>query len=238
MSQTANPSATIHKVSGPSRYVIGTISRLVRLWQGTLHYDITQLRGKLSQEEGPGHLVLLWHNRLFPCIGALMQAGLKQRRLYGLVSASRDGAQMAHYLEGQGIYPIRGSSSRRGSVATRELLRILGDGHHVAISVDGPRGPCYHAQAGAALLAQKTHAPMFFAGAECESCWTLRSWDRFIVPRPFSRVRVPVLQYIHPSFQGGREERLFLQSLIQEKLDSLTLDLHRPAELRQRPVPC
>ena len=227
MSETANRGGNIHRVKGPARLFVGAMSRLTRCWQDTLQYENTGPISRLMYGDLPGHLVLLWHNRLFPCIGAMMNSGPFNRRLYALVSASRDGAALCHYLEAQGIQPIRGSSSRRGAVATRELLKILADGNHVAITVDGPRGPCYRAQAGAALMSQLTGAPLAFLGAECESPWELASWDRFLVPKPFSRVRIRMEEFHPPAAKGGREERLALQAFIQERMLAITSDSHR-----------
>lgn len=227
MSETANPATNIRTVKGADRFLFGALSRLVRVWQDTLQYEGTESIHRLMHGDLPGHLVLLWHNRLFPCIGALMNSGQTNRRLYGLVSASRDGAQLSHYLETQGILPVRGSSSRRGAVATRELLRILGAGHHVAITVDGPRGPCYEAQAGAALISQLTGAPLVFLGAECESTWELQSWDRFVLPKPFSRVRIAMRECDLPDLKGGREERHAIRDLIQHSMLQITHDSHR-----------
>jgi lysophospholipid acyltransferase (LPLAT)-like uncharacterized protein len=139
-----------------------------------------------------GRLLLLWHNRLFPVIGSLQHLQLKGRRIHALVSASHDGAMLSHFLNAQGIATVRGSSSRRGALAAKELIKILRSGEHVAITVDGPRGPCYHAQPGAAFLAALTKAPVVLLGAECERVQLLRSWDRFMVPWPFSRVRILV----------------------------------------------
>jgi lysophospholipid acyltransferase (LPLAT)-like uncharacterized protein len=227
MGETANQGGTIHRVNGPASLLVGSIGRFIRGWQDTLHYENTGPIHRLMHGDLPGHLVLLWHNRLFACIGAMMNSGPTSRRLYALVSASRDGAQLVHYLEAQGIHPVRGSSSRRGAVATREVLKILEDGHHVAITVDGPRGPCYRAQPGAALMTQLTGAPLAFLGAECESAWELGSWDRFIVPKPFSRVRVVMDLLESPEVKGGREGRLALQEMFQNRMLGITCDSHR-----------
>ena len=183
--------------------------------------------GGLFDERQPGSLIVLWHNRLFPGIGALFQGLMKDRRLYALVSARRDGGQFTHYLEAQGIIPIRGSSSRRGAVAARELLKVLQQGHHVAITVDGPRGPRYQAQPGVALLAQLTGAPIALVGIEAEACWELKSWDRFILPKPFSRVRLTVEHHMPIMDGGARERREATLRLIQRRLVSLNQDFHQ-----------
>lgn len=227
MSETANPSTRIHHVSGPKRLLIAGSSQLMRVWQDTLQYRFSGDFDHLAPQEPEGQLILLWHNRLFMGIGALRRTALAKRKLYALVSASRDGAKLSEFLKGLGIEPIRGSSSRRGAVATRELLKVLADGNNVAITVDGPRGPCYKAQPGAALLMQLTGAPAIFVGAESECCHTLRSWDRFIVPMPFSRVNILLHRHL-PETSRGKDQRAAMQSLVEEGLSKLTLDLHEP----------
>jgi len=226
MSETANPSGQIHTVSGIHRLALTVASKVVRRWQDTLQYRYEYdfpVEDDLTEK---GSILLLWHNRLFPGIGAVRQSFLADRPLHGLVSASRDGAQLTHFLEAQGIHPIRGSSSRRGAKAARELLKVLSAGGTVAVTVDGPRGPCYEAQPGASLLMQ-TGAPVYFVGIECESCRTLDSWDRFIIPAPFSRVNITLNRYVHPNLAGGKLARKAVQDLIQDKLRGLTHDIHR-----------
>jgi lysophospholipid acyltransferase (LPLAT)-like uncharacterized protein len=227
MSRAENPSSTVHRVEGIQRAGLHLLGRLVRAWQRSLEYTGLEAMNAVVNDSASGVLFLLWHNRLFPMIGAYREVARGGRDLYGLVSASRDGARLAQFLESQGIRTVRGSSSRRGAVATRELLSVLAAGNHVAITVDGPRGPCYRPQAGAALLLQLTGAPVCFLGAEVEACRELRSWDRFIVPQPFSRVKIKLDRRALGDLSAGRQQRQAIQAMIDERLSRLTGDLHR-----------
>ena len=216
----------IHEVTGPRKALLQMAGKTVRLWQRSLRYAY---RFNVDPEvigNDPGALILFWHNRLFVGLGAYRGSVLDGRPLHALVSASRDGAQVSLFLRELGITPIRGSSSRRGAVAAREIVRILRSGDNVGITVDGPRGPCYQAQAGAAMLVQATGAPLYFVGLECESCRTLNSWDRFIVPNPGSRVNVTLDRCALTATDGGKEERMAIQEFIQQKLTGLTRDIH------------
>jgi lysophospholipid acyltransferase (LPLAT)-like uncharacterized protein len=226
MSDSGMPSNEIFELSASTRIGIGAVGRVVRRWQAMLNYEDSRLIREVLDHDESGSLILFWHNRLFPIIGAYNHVRSKDTKLYGLVSPSRDGAQLSQFLETLGVHPIRGSSSRRGGMALRELLKILEDGHHVAITVDGPRGPCYQAQPGASLLVQMTGAPIHLLGAECEDAWTINSWDRFIVPKPFSRVKIKMDRYAPPSEKSGKEGRRAIQEFIQEKLSGLTGDTH------------
>jgi len=215
MTETATVPSKIHRVSGLSHALLMLLGRLVRAWQHSLRYEGLEHFRRLVGESPQGSLLLLWHNRLFPCVGGLMSAGMGSRRIHALVSASRDGAQLAHFLEAQGLSVVRGSSSRRGAVAAKQLLQLLAAGHHVAITVDGPRGPRYSPQPGAAQLAQN--------GRE------LRSWDQFLGPAPFSRVKIKAERHALPAGLHGREQRAAIQQLIGDRLTRLTRDSHRSA---------
>lgn len=226
MSETANPSNIVHEVSGLKSFALHLLGKLVHWWQGTLQYTMPDGAMRVFKSHPGGVLFLLWHNRLFPGIGALMKTDIKGHGLYALVSASRDGAQLSQFLDALEIKTIRGSSSRRGSTAARALLKVLHQGDAVAITVDGPRGPCYEAQQGAALLLQTTGVPALLINVECESCWALPSWDRFIIPLPYSRVKIKMDRIAPISPEGGKDERKAIQRVIQERLTSLTGDTH------------
>ena len=227
MSETANRSNKVHEVVGFKRLVLSLLARLMRWWLGTLQYDIPAHLSHIFQDHPDGFLILLWHNRLFPGVGALQNTDIEGHKLHALVSASRDGAQLSQFLRTLDIHPIRGSSSRRASTAARQLVNTLHCGNTVAITVDGPRGPRYEAQQGAALLMQTTGVPAYLIGVECEACWELPSWDRFILPLPFSRVKIKVDRFAPADPRGGKDGRKAIQRLIQERLSSLTDDSHQ-----------
>jgi lysophospholipid acyltransferase (LPLAT)-like uncharacterized protein len=81
-----------------------------------------------------------------------------------------------------------------GAAALLELSNVLNSGHDVLITPDGPRGPAYELGPGIIFLAQKTGAPIVPITMEYSSCWRVKSWDRFIIPRPFAKVRVIIGQ--------------------------------------------
>jgi len=111
------------------------------------------------------------------------------RQSYGLISASRDGDLIANWIERSGYGTIRGSSSRKGVIAMRQLLDTLAADGNVLFTPDGPRGPVYQVSQGVIFLAQKSGAPILPIHMEYSSCWRLKSWDRFVVPRPFATLR-------------------------------------------------
>lgn len=135
----------------------------------------------------------LWHNRLALSM-AIFRKYVKrcqpERRLAALVSASKDGALLARILENFGVQPVRGSSSRRGAQGLLELTTWAEQRYDLAITPDGPRGPCGIVQEGVVALAQLTGRPI--VPVICRTHWKiqLRSWDRFQLPLPFSRCEI------------------------------------------------
>jgi lysophospholipid acyltransferase (LPLAT)-like uncharacterized protein len=127
-------------------------------------------------------LFALWHGRMFLPIEAHRNEGIVT-----MASKSGDGHIITRWLENNGYLVTRGSTTRGGSEALRRMVRQVRGGHNVALTVDGPRGPARVVQAGVVRLAQMTKAwilPISFS-----SSWPLflTSWDRQLVPKPFSR---------------------------------------------------
>ena len=107
----------------------------------------------------------------------------------GLASLSRDGALAAAVLSHFGYGVMRGSTSRGGLDAFLTACALVRRGGRPALALDGPRGPAGVAQPGATAIARRTGAPLVLATVEAAG-WRLRSWDRFLIPYPFTRVRV------------------------------------------------
>jgi len=140
------------------------------------------------------------------------------RRGAALISASRDGELLADAIKRFSFDVVRGSSSRLGASAILQLTDVLASGRDVVITPDGPRGPAYELGPGIIFLAQKSRAPVVPVNMEYSSCWRLKSWDRFILPRPFSKVRVIIGQSHHVRSTSTPEEfeteRLRLQDVM------------------------
>lgn len=153
----------------------------------TLRYKVDGLK-KLS-ERYPGQPVILalWHNRIL-AMPYITPKLLKNREICVLTSASKDGAILETAVRLFGVTAVRGSSSRRGAAALVALRRKLRDGATVAITPDGPKGPRYKVQPGVVKLAQTSGAPIVVMSVNFSSCWRLKSWDSFCVPKPFSQV--------------------------------------------------
>lgn len=158
-------------------------------WARTLRYEIVDRSNLTSTPVTENYVGALWHNRLL-LISYVLKRFAPHRPGAGLISASRDGDLIAPLVERFGFQAVRGSSSRLGATGMLELVGILAAGRDVLLTPDGPRGPVYELGPGIILLAQKSGAPIQPINLEFSSCWRLNSWDRFILPRPFSKVRV------------------------------------------------
>lgn len=177
------------KLGAKQRLLIRIAVPVFRLWFATCririvgeHFHDAYIRGGAS---GVG---ATWHrNSIF-----LVWFFRKARPMI-LFSRSRDGELIASFAERLGVIPVRGSSSRGGKEAFREMLDYLAapGARKVATVLDGPRGPRYEAKKGMVLLAQKTGLPLMPIMMSAKPAITLKkTWDRTLIPLPFSRVVV------------------------------------------------
>jgi lysophospholipid acyltransferase (LPLAT)-like uncharacterized protein len=185
----ADPETVVYSISGWRRLLLWPLGLLLRAWGGTLRFEISGPDRTVFEKKDRPVAFVLWHNRLFltPEFYRRYRVG---RPIYGLVSASRDGAWLAAMFSTVGMRAVRGSSSRLGREAAGGLVEVLRAGHDVGITPDGPRGPCYTLKPGALVVARRTGTPILIIGAQFSAAWRLRSWDGFYVPRPFSTIRV------------------------------------------------
>jgi lysophospholipid acyltransferase (LPLAT)-like uncharacterized protein len=178
----------------------------LRLWRLTLRVEMRDAAG-VHDQSGPRPVVFaLWHNRLLfipDCFPAAVR-----RSTSALISASRDGGYATAIVGYFGLSVVRGSSSRGGRQAVRELLRELRRGQSVVLTVDGPRGPRYEVQHGVVQLARLAGVPVVPLALNARRRWELKSWDRTQLPCPFSRVVMCVGEGVDVSKAAGlsREE--------------------------------
>jgi lysophospholipid acyltransferase (LPLAT)-like uncharacterized protein len=172
-----------------ARWLVAFGFRLLQLLGSTLRYEIDDRAGVVGRPVTKNYIGALWHNRLliFPLV---LRRFFPERHGAALISASRDGDLLADAVQRFGYNVVRGSSSRLGASAIFQLGEVLASHGDVVITPDGPLGPAYELGPGIIFLAQKTGAPVLPLNMEYSSCWRIKSWDRFIIPRPFTKVRV------------------------------------------------
>lgn len=198
------------------------ISLLIRLWRASVRLEV---RNRKWQK--PPFVLAVWHGRIF---GVLMdQIG---SRCVTMASQSEDGALAAGIVEGLGLRAARGSSSRGGREALRDMREmVLAGAPYAALTVDGPRGPWRQVKGGILVLARRLEIPILPATFSCSRPKLLRSWDRGVLPRPFSRV---VVTYGEP-WPADRlnEDGSGCASALGVALDELTMALDREVAGRE-----
>lgn len=164
-----------------------------------------------------GFIFSFWHRCVLPATYLF-----RHRRLAVMTSQSNDGEYIARVIEHFGYIAVRGSSSRGGMRALGELRKILENGGAAVFTIDGPRGPRYVAKRGPVLLGTATGAPIVPFYVAVQRAWILNSWDRFMIPKPFSRVHVALGSMIR--VPAGLDENGIehYRSLMQAALERVT----------------
>ncbi len=163
---------------------------LLRLIGATLRYRVEGWEnfGQFKESKKPV-IYSFWHNQIF-CATHFWRT----RNIVVMTSRHFDGEVIAKMIEKLGYVPARGSSSKGGVKALLELKRKVQKGLDVAFTADGPRGPVYRVKPGPVWLSRKTGAPILPFHIQPRWFWSLQSWDRFRIPKPFSPVLVKIGQ--------------------------------------------
>jgi lysophospholipid acyltransferase (LPLAT)-like uncharacterized protein len=196
--QTSTSSATVERVEGftlRQRLALALVTvagwLVVRLIGPTLRYTVSIEEG--GPPEGavcPG-IYVFWHRCIVPATH-----WFRHKNIAVMTSASFDGEYIARIIEKFGYRAVRGSSSRGGVRALLGMHTEIDQGRTVAFTIDGPRGPRYVAKPGPVLLARNVKAPIMAFHCAVERAWVLNSWDRFMIPKPFSRVVLRISRLI------------------------------------------
>jgi lysophospholipid acyltransferase (LPLAT)-like uncharacterized protein len=173
-------------------------------------------RVRMLRENGSAFIFAIWHGHLLP--------GLWHHRREGvtvLISEHRDGEIVARAAESLGYGLIRGSTTRGGGRALISLVRELRAGHEIAITPDGPRGPARKFAPGALVAAQRSGAFILPVAVSASRSWRLRSWDRFMIPKPFARVTIaygPPTKVEATDTRGAADEAQRFETLMSDTI--------------------
>jgi lysophospholipid acyltransferase (LPLAT)-like uncharacterized protein len=169
--------AEIAAISGLGYPLINALGHTLR-WrvEGLHHYDAIVASGRQP-------VMAFWHGRILPATFYF-----RRRGIVVITSENFDGEWIARIIERFGYGTARGSTTRGGSGALKQLVRDMRGGKPVGFTVDGPRGPARVAQPGAVWLARATGNPVLPFHLEASNHWSVRSWDRTQIPKPFSTV--------------------------------------------------
>lgn len=163
------------------------------------------------------NIYAFWHGRMLML--PRWYRTREKRPLYMLISQHGDGRLIAFAIKLLGIQSVAGSSSRRGVAATLELMRRLEEGASIGITPDGPKGPRHVCKKGVVTLAQQAGITVQPVSYSVEDRWIIPSWDKMIVPRPFSR---GVVVFGEPLHISPDEDRNDARVRIQESLIRIT----------------
>lgn len=188
--------------------MLGTLAGwLMALLYRTLRVEVHDECALGDEAELPPLIFIMWHNRILMVPPVWRSQTRGRRRCAVLTSASHDGDMVANAMAVFGLSAVRGSSSRRAVAALVGLKRALREGMDICLTPDGPRGPRYKVQPGALKLAESTGAPLVPIHVKAASVWRLRTWDRFVIPKPFSRVQVTFGKPLY--YQRGMDSECF-----------------------------
>jgi lysophospholipid acyltransferase (LPLAT)-like uncharacterized protein len=179
------------------RIMLATVPRIVwaLLWVVglTWRFEVIAEDGVrpvvFGQKAGP-EIYCFWHQCVLPCTMYFRRSGAVI-----LISRSFDGELITRVLRLFGFDAVRGSSSRGARKGLLGLRRVIDSGRTAIFTADGPRGPIYETKLGPIKLAQATGAPIGAFHLQPEHAWTLNSWDRFLIPRSFTRIVVSWAQW-------------------------------------------
>jgi lysophospholipid acyltransferase (LPLAT)-like uncharacterized protein len=216
-----------HKAGTQHRFLATLIYLSLRLLAATIRFRLDDRPQYFNGEPKEKILFAFWHNRL--ALSAILYHRFvlrfaPDRRLAGLVSASRDGGMLAEILGYFSIEPVRGSSSRRGPQALIEMTTWAERDLDLAITPDGPRGPRYQVQDGVISTAQLTGLPIVPLSYHLNWKIQLKSWDRFQVPLPFARCEITVGKIFRVPREATDAEREELRKQLEAELRAISRD--------------
>lgn len=166
---------------------------LLRLLASTWRIrEVNRARSQAIRDSGKPVILTLWHGEMLALLWNHREEGITV-----LISEHGDGEIIARVAHSLGLRTVRGSTSRGAARALLGTSRTVLGGGDVAFTPDGPRGPAQTFAPGALIVAQRTGAPIVAMRVFARRCWRLRSWDSFMIPKPFARV---VIAYGDPLY--------------------------------------
>jgi lysophospholipid acyltransferase (LPLAT)-like uncharacterized protein len=194
---------------------------IIKLFSFTYKVKIVDSKNERDLLENEKSLIYAgWHQWLFPGITFFA----KRKPIAIMISRSRDGEFISRIVRFFGWYPIGGSSSRGGGKAFRKMRELTQHRYKIAHIVDGPKGPPGVVKPGVVRIAHATGIPILPTSTSPQEKWVFNSWDRFMIPKPFSRVIIKFGNAIYVEPGQDKNELEKKRSLIQQKLEELNKD--------------
>ena len=183
---------------------------LIRTIGATIKFEI---KGWENFDEMKPQILCFWHNRI-----PIATYFWRHRKIIVMSSQSFDSEYIARFIQRFGYGTAKGSSTRGGKAALIQMIRAVRAGKSAAFTVDGPRGPLYEAKPGAVLLAAKSQAVILPFSISLDRYWSLPSWDKIQIPKPFSRAIVVIGEQLKVSDEAEEHEvkHVALQKALEE----------------------
>jgi lysophospholipid acyltransferase (LPLAT)-like uncharacterized protein len=210
------------------RIVWALLSIIGRTWRFEVIAEEGVTPVVFGQKAGP-EIYCFWHQCVLPCSMYFRKSGAVI-----LISRSFDGELITRILQMFGFDAVRGSSSRGAREGLLGLNDVIESGRTAIFTADGPRGPIYQTKMGPIKLAQTTGAPIGAFHLQPESAWVMNSWDRFLIPKPFTRIVVSWAQWTRvpsdtPADQFETQRQLLNDAIERARLRAI-------AHLGQQPL--
>ena len=189
---------------------------LIRLLGATLRVEEIGDPGAHADANPQTRVYCMWHRSLLS-----VAYHFRKRRIAILISPSFDGELIARTIGWVGYIPVRGSSSHGGASGLLAMQRALGEDrcNYAAFTSDGPRGPVYRAKPGGVMLAQQTGGGVGVFYAAPVGAWELRSWDRFLIPKPFTTIVMGWEMPVAVASSAGEERREAARQAVEAALE-------------------
>lgn len=167
------------------------------------------------RETGRPIMFVFWHGQLLPALHYHRHEGITV-----LVSEHDDGEYVTRVLRRMGHQTVRGSSRRGGIKGLKGLVRAAREGRDLAVTPDGPTGPPHVFKPGALMAARMTGVPVVPTALSASSGWHFKSWDGFLVPKPFSTITI---EYLEPRWVPRNASRSDLEDMAEEIGNALNM---------------
>lgn len=207
--------------------IVGFLGALVlRLLGASLRWASLQEEHRGAWGASGSRMIIFWHGRqlMMPFLWRLIKTPGAACRMYTMISQHADGRMIARAVNYLGVDSVAGSSSRGAREASLELIEKLRNGHHAAITPDGPRGPARELKLGVVKIARIAGVPIYPAAFASDRRWSFSSWDSMILPKPFARgvflIGEPISVPASASAAELEQYRLRLQDALNEVTDA------------------
>lgn len=216
-----------HQPKWHQRLAAWAVYTCIRAVSMTLRYQWNDDSGYYEKLPAGPAIFCCWHNRLVLCMVGYQYYVTRRNNTPGLaalISASKDGGFLSVVMGLFGATPVRGSSSRRGAQALLELTTWAERGYDLALTPDGPRGPRYIVQDGLMSLAQLTGLPILPFSYNLDWKISVKSWDRFQIPLPFSRCEMNLGKPIYLPREATEAEREAVRQQVEAAMRAISRD--------------